>query len=498
MLAIPVLLPLFCGMILFFGSSRLENHLPENRKLLTVFVGLITGIVFLCHLANLFAPESTLILWYLKKDLPVMLHLDLLGKLFATLVCAMWLPVTMHSFEYMKHEWKNVRFYGCHLMALGVIMGICSSGNLITMYLFYEGMTLATIGYVIHTQTKEAVSAGFKYVFYSIAGAFLGLMGFFYIYTYGTTLAFTPGGVLDHSKIAGHEGILLVILFGMIVGFGSKAGMFPLHGWLSTAHPVAPAPASAILSGINTKMGVLAIIRVVYYIAGVSFLKGTWVQYAFLALTLITVFMGSMLAYKEKILKRRLAYSTVSQVSYILFGVALMKETALIGALAHVIYHSVMKNGLFLSAGSIIYKTGKTNVADLKGMGKRMPVTMCCFTLFGISMVGIPPFCGFFSKKDLCLGALCSQIPFFRYAGPIILLISALLTSGYLLVPAFHAFYQTPDGVEEGKHPDSCEANQWILIPLIFLATATIILGIWTSGLNDILINIAYFSQIFQ
>ena len=129
----------------------------------------------------------------------------------------------MHSFEYMKHEWKNVRFYGCHLMTLGVVLGICSAGNLVTMYLFYEGMTLATIGYIIHSQTKEAISAGFKYIFYSIAGAFLGLMGFFYIYQFGTTLSFTPGGVLDPAKVSGHEGLLLVIFFGMIVGFGSKA-----------------------------------------------------------------------------------------------------------------------------------------------------------------------------------------------------------------------------------------------------------------------------------
>ena len=497
MLAIPVFLPLLCGMILFFGSSRLENYLPEKRHWLTCFVSLITVLVFLCNLANLFAPEQTLILWHIKKDIPIMLHLDLLGKLFATLVSVMWLPVTMHSFEYMKHEWKNVRFYGCHLMALGVIMGICSSGNLITMYLFYEGMTLSTIGYVIHSQTKEAISAGFKYVFYSIAGAFLGLMGFFYIYHYGNTLTFTPGGVLDSAKVTGHEGLLLIILFGMIVGFGSKAGMFPLHGWLSTAHPVAPAPASAILSGINTKMGVLAIIRVIYYIAGVSFLKGTWVQYAFIALTLITVFMGSMLAYKEKILKRRLAYSSVSQVSYILFGVALCEPVALIGALAHVIYHSVMKNGLFLSAGSIIYKTGKTRVTELKGIGKQMPVTMLCFTLFGISMVGIPPFCGFFSKKDLCLGALAGNIPFVRYVGPIILLISALLTAGYLLVPAFEAFYCTPENVAGEKAPKKCEANLWILLPLILLATATLVLGIFSSGLNEVLIDIAYFTGIF-
>lgn len=484
MLAIPVLLPLMSGMVLFFGSSRLEKYLPGRRNTLTAFVGLITAAVFLSNLVNILSPETSLVLWHIKKDIPIVLHLDLLGKVFATLVSAMWLPVTFHSFEYMKHEWKNVRFYGCHLMALGVIMGICSSGNLITMYLFYEGMTLATIGYVIHTQTKEAIAAGFKYVFYSIAGAFLGLMGFFYVYAYGTTLTFTPGGVLDPAKTAGHEGLLLVIFLGMIVGFGSKAGMFPLHGWLSTAQPVAPAPASAILSGINTKMGVLAIIRVVYYIAGVSFLQNTWVQYTFIALTLITVFMGSMLAYKEKILKRRLAYSTVSQVSYILFGAALMHPVALVGALAHVIYHSVMKNGLFLCAGSIIYKTGKTKVDELTGIGKQMPVTMWCFTLLSISMVGIPPFCGFFSKKDLCLGALASDIPFVRFAGPVILLISALLTAGYLLTITFEAFYREP--VEKNKR----EANAWIFVPLVLLAAATVVFGIYTAGLDNILTNV--------
>lgn len=497
MLAIPVLLPLFCGMILFFASSRLEQYLPARRNWLTAFTGLVTIFVFLCTLINLAAPENTLILWHIKEDIPVMFHLDRLGKLFAALVTAMWIPVTMHSFEYMKHEWKNVRFYGCHLMTLGVVLGICSAGNLVTMYLFYEGMTLATIGYIIHSQTKEAISAGFKYIFYSIAGAFLGLMGFFYIYQFGTTLSFTPGGVLDPAKVSGHEGLLLVIFFGMIVGFGSKAGMFPLHGWLSTAHPVAPAPASAILSGINTKMGVLAILRVIYYIAGVSFLKGTWVQTAFITLTLITVFMGSMLAYKEKILKRRLAYSSVSQVSYILFGAALMHPLALAGSLAHVIFHSIMKNGLFLCSGSIIYKTGKTKIDEFKGIGKQMPITLICFTLLGISMVGIPPFCGFFSKKELCLGALATGYPIVGYAGPVILLVSALLTAGYLLVPAFHAFYRTPDGVKEGEKTKTCEANLWILIPLVLLAAATVILGICFSGFEKLCIDIAYLKGIF-
>lgn len=491
MLAIPVLLPLLSGMVLYFGSPVLEAELPEKRKMLTGFVGVICLLTFLFTVANVMLPETAMFLCHLKPDLPIMLHLDSLGKVFAVLVSAVWIPVTVHSFEYMKHEWKNIRFYGCHLMALGVVLGICNAGNLITLYLFYEGMTLSTIGYVIHSQTKEALAAGYKYVFYSIAGAFLGLMGFFYIYSYGTTLTFTPGGVLDMNQIAGHESLLLLVTFGMIVGFGSKAGMFPLHGWLSSAHPVAPAPASAILSGVNTKMGVLAIIRIVYYITGVSFLKNTWVQYTFLALTLLTVFMGSMLAYKEKILKRRLAYSSVSQVSYILFGVALMHPLALVGALLHVIFHSVMKNGLFLCAGSVICQSGITKVGELKGIGKRMPATMWCFTILSISMVGIPPLCGFFSKKDLCLGAFASNIPYIRYGGPIILLISALLTAGYLLTVSFHAFYDT------GDDDKPCEANQTIVLPLILLAAATVILGIFSGELSEFLTRIAYAGHLF-
>ena len=167
----------------------------------------------------------------------------------------------------------------------------------------------------------------------------------------------------------------------MILGFGAKAGLFPLHAWLPTAHPVAPAPASAVLSGVITKAGVIAIIRVIYYQFGAAFLRGTWMQTALLCTALVTIFMGSSMAYREKILKKRLAFSTVSQVSYILFGLFLMNTTAMTGSLLHVLCHSVVKDGLFLGAGAIIYKTGKTDVRELTGIGKEMPVVLWCLTL---------------------------------------------------------------------------------------------------------------------
>ena len=172
-----------------------------------------------------------------------------------------------------------------------------------------------------------------------------------------------------------------------MIGFGCKAGMYPLHAWLPTAHPVAPAPASAVLSGIITKCGVLAIIRTTYYLFGVDFVRGTWVQNVILVLAIGTIFMGSMLAYREKMLKKRLAYSSISQVSYVLFGVFLMTPQALCGALLQVVAHAIAKNALFLSAGAVIYKTGHTYVNELKGIGKQMPIGMICFTIASLSPV---------------------------------------------------------------------------------------------------------------
>lgn len=353
MLAIPIFLPLISGFVLFLLATAGHKWQEGITKKLSVAVMGIVLLTAVFHGINLYGKSPAVTVWKLKEDIPILLNLDDLGTVFSTLVVFVWILITLYTFSYMKGDKKGARFLGCHLMTLGMLMGITSAGNLVTMYLFYEGMTLATIGYVIHAQTKEAIAAGYKYVFYSIAGAFLGLIGFFYIYQLTPSIAFTPGGNFTHAVVAGHEMTLQLAILGMIIGFGSKAGMFPLHGWLSTAHPVAPAPASAILSGINTKMGVIAILRVVYYIAGADFLWKSFVQYIVIGLTLLTVFMGSMLAFKEKIMKRRLAYSTVSQVSYILFGIMLLQPAGFVGAMLHVIYHSVIKNNLFLCAGAV-------------------------------------------------------------------------------------------------------------------------------------------------
>ena len=336
--------------------------------------------------------------------------------------------------------------------------------------------------------------AGLKYLFYSVAGAFLALFGIFFLTTICQDLRFVPGGILDEGMILGQEGLLLAAMCCMIVGFGTKAGMFPLHGWLPTAHPVAPAPASAVLSGVITKSGVLALIRVVFYIVGPKLIRGTWVQTVWMSLTLLTVFMGSMLAYKEPVMKKRLAYSTVSQVSYILFGLSLLEPTAFVGALSHVVFHSLVKNALFLSAGAVIFTTGWTRVRQMRGLGQVMPLLLGCYTVVSLSLVGIPPTSGFISKWYLAQGALASGTGPFAWIGPVVLLISALLTAGYLLPLSIDGFLpgaDFDDGEIRERGLKGKEPSLKMLGPVFLLTAGALLFGCFPGPLLGFLQGIA-------
>ena len=247
------------------------------------------------------------------------------------------------------------------------------------------------------------------------------------------------------------------------------------------AHPAAPAPASAFLSGIIVKSGVLGMIRTIYYLFGSEMLLGTWVQIVILTLTLITVFMGSLLAYREKWMKKRLAYSTISQISYIVFGLLLFQPAAFIGALLHVVYHAVNKSCLFLSAGSVIHETGKEKAEEWVGIGKQMPLTLWCFTFASLSLVGIPPAAGFISKWNLCIGALDSQVLVFSIVGPVILLISALLTAGYLLSITVRGFLPGRDfEMKEKVHTPAV-----MIIPVAILGFLSIWMGLFPGQLIE-------------
>ena len=482
MLLLSVLVPVLWGLYLLLRPEF------KSRTALVATTGCALAAAAALGLAVVFGGEAELLLFSFSKNLDLYFHVDNLGRLFAAVVILVWVLSGIHAFEYMKHEKEEKRYFGFYVMVFGILHGLVFAGNMVTFYLFYELMTLLSMPLILHSRSKEAIMGGLKYLFYSLFGAYMVLFGLFFMNKYAATLNFLPGGALDMAAVSGREGLLLAVTFAMILGFGVKAGMFPLHAWLPTAHPVAPAPASAVMSGIIVKAGVMGMIRVVYYLVGADFVRGSWVQTVWLTLSLVTVFMGSMLAYREKILKKRLAYSTVSQASYILFGLALLQPQGMMGSLLHVVFHAIIKSCLFLSAGSIIYKTHKTNVEDLRGIGKEMPVTIWCCTFASAALIGIPPASGFISKWYLAMGALDSGLGIFSWLGPVVLLTSALLTAGYLLPITVNGFLPGADFAYDKL--EKKEPNLTMLAPLLILAALALLLGIFPGLLTDFLSSI--------
>ena len=485
LILLSIVVPIVFGVGLLLCRDR-KPAIPDRRRLLQI-VGtayLLTGAMVIAALLT--SRNTSYTLFYLTRALPICFRIDETGVLFSSMALIVCLCTGFFSFEYMKHESKEKRYYGFCLIVFGMLNALCFAGSLITFYLFFEMLTLTSMPLVLHNGSRKAIMAGLKYLFYSLCGAYMALFGIYFIWKNSDTLAFTAGGVLNASA-AGQSGILLIAAFVMLIGFGVKAGMFPMHAWLPAAHPVAPAPASATLSAVIVKAGVLAIVRIVYYVFGTSFLRGTWVQTAWLVLTLTTVFMGSMLAYREPLLKKRLAYSTVSQISYILFGLAMMNASSVTGGLLHVLAHGFIKATLFLVAGAVIYMTGRTRVDELRGIGKEMPLTMWCCTIVSLGLIGIPPTGGFISKWYLSVGSLNSGIPVFRWLGPVILLVSALLTAGYLLPLTVQGFL--PGADYDYAHLKKQEPSLWMTVPIVIMTILSVLIGLFPGVIVDWIMN---------
>lgn len=492
LILITVLFPILSGAFLLFTK---EERL--GRKGISIYATVCLILWAAAVFAVIFTGQEPSSLYHLTDTLALYFAPDRPGCIFAGTIAVVWICTEIYSLEYTKHEDNVKRYFGFYLMLPGALTGLCFAGNLFTYYSFYEFMTILSFALVLHNQSRQAVMAALKYLFYSFAGAYMVLFGLYFVYRYSAdpTARFVYGGIIDFENAP--SGIMTAAMLLMILGFSVKAGMFPLHGWLPTAHPVAPAPASAVLSGIIVKGGVLGIIRTLFYVFGSDFYNDSVVQKVCMILSLITVFMGSMLAYKEKALKKRLAYSTVSQVSYILFGLFVINEDAYNGAILHVVAHACIKSVLFLCVGSIIYMTGAVKADEIKGIGKKMPVLMWCFTIASLGLIGIPPMGGFTSKWFLCIGALKSGIPVFGVLGPAILLLSALLTAGYLLPISIDAFLPGADfntkavtagvrgnaGSEYHAYDVAKEPSVLMLVPIIILTVLSVLIGIFPEVL---------------
>lgn len=501
-LVLPILFGTIAGAV-FAAKKRKGVHEHSFAKVTPIALMAVQFV--LCAISALFGAEE-LTLFSFNSQIAFKFDRDVISLGFVWLVSLMFLLTGIYGAFYIRHDdnkneeeqevhtLKGITFFGFYMIVWAVLIGLGYAGNLLTFYLFYELMSVSSMVLVVHEMTKEAIYASKKYLYYSIAGASMALFGFvvFFVQT-GGNLGFKEGGVITNVNTLTLVATLLVIL-----GFGAKAGMFPMHGWLPSAHPVAPAPASAVLSGVITKAGVLGIFRVIFQIVGASNVKGTWVQYVFIILTLVTVFMGSMLAYMEKVFKKRLAYSTVSQVSYVLFGIACLNPLALMGALLHVIFHSILKTTLFLNAGTVIYSTEKHEVEDLRGIGRALPITMITFSVAALGLVGIPPVCGFVSKWYLCLGALGLSNPgstgtsVFGYVGVAVLLVSALLTAGYLLSITIAAFYPGEEFEGYNELLEGGKVKKTMLAVMIVLAALACLTGIFAQPIYDAMFEFVY------
>lgn len=469
----PAFVGLLCGLI------------PQWNKKRTLFLMLPQGLL---AAGTMVASFSGAILatpvYYLTDTITFSLAWDSFGGFFAILVSLCWLLSLPYAAVYMEHEAHHGRFYAFFFLTEAAVIGTALAADFMTLYLFFELATLFSFPLVLHDHTPMAVLGGQKYLYYSVGGAFMALFGITVLYFEVGSLVLTPGGTVTELTPLAALGIIL-----MILGFGAKAGLYPLHNWLPTAHPVAPSPASAVLSGLITKAGVVAIIRLLFCLVGPEVLRGTWVQYTAIVLALIGVAMGSFMGCVEMGLKKRLAYSSISQISYVLLGIFILTPHGIEGGLLQVFFHAAAKIGVFQCAGAVIFLTGKTRVDEFRGLGRRIPITTVCFTILSLSLVGIPPLGGFWSKWHLCLAALEGLPTVLSYLVPAVLILSALLTAGYLFAPIISAFFPGEDCPAELLEPVR-EPPAMVASLIVFCLVCTVV-GLYPAPLVSALERIA-------
>jgi len=396
-------------------------------------------------------------------------RVDSLGMLFALVASSLWIITSAYSIGYMRglDEHSQTRYFCFFALALSSTIGVAFSANLLTLYLFYEMLSLATYPLVTHHQDEEARASGRRYLTY-ILGASIGLAlpAMLICYTQAGTLDFTTQGFLSETS---SKGLVTLLLFLFLFGF-AKAAIMPFHAWLPAAM-VAPTPVSALLHAVAVvKVGVFSIVRVLTGVIGIDLLSSLHLDVVICIIASFTIIVGSLIALSQDNLKRLLAFSTIAQLSYIVLGVGLLSPKGMTGGMLHIAMHAFGKITLFFCAGAIFVATGKRNISEMKGLGRRMPLTMAAFFFGALSIIGLPPTGGFLSKWYLVLGSLeAGQI-----AVLVVLLTSSLLNAAYFMPIVYRAFFSRANGEEEKTRIQ--EAPLFCVAPLTVTALISIIL----------------------
>lgn len=481
---VAIFFPMFAGFALILAPVK-------SRKVMLAVseaVVILTAVLAWALIIN--PPQSQVVLFEFVEKYTIAFKVDGLSRVFVGLISSLWPLATLYAFEYMEHEasektLKEKTFFGCYVVTYGVTLGIAMAENMLSMYCFYEMLTLITIPLILFSLSDEAIRATRTYVVYSLGGAAFAFIGLIFLMHYGDTISFTLGGVLNTANLNGRDNILRLIYVFAFFGFGVKAAVFPVSSWLPKAG-VAPTPVTALLHAVAVvKSGAFAIMRLTYYSYGTDLLKGTFAQYVPMAFAMFTIVYGCSMAVKERHIKRRLAYSTVSNLSYILFGVTLMSPMGLTGAMTHMLVHGVMKIAAFFCAGAIIVKAHKNYVYELEGFGKKMPKTFAVFTISALSLTGVPGFAGFISKWKLATAAV-NEGTVMSYIGIGALLVSALLTAIYMFQIILRAYYP----VEE-TDTVKCDPTWRMMIPLTLFSVAIVVFGFYSEPIVTFLEGVA-------
>ncbi len=410
----------------------------------------------------------------LLPQLELVLRADALSLLFVTLSSVLWLVTTVYAIGYLEGSPNRSRFFGFFSLCVTATVGLALAGNLITFLIFYELLTLATYPLIMHRGTEASRRAGKIYLRYTMAGGALLLVAIIWLYTLSGTLEFTPQGFLDGIDEQHHPALIIIFVL-LIAGLGVKAALVPLHGWLPEAM-VAPAPVSALLHAVAVvKAGAFGIIRVVYDVFGVDFATLLGVTGPLVIVAAITIVYGSLRALFQDDLKRRLAYSTVSQVAYITLGVAIAGPIAAVGGMVHLVHQGLMKITLFFCAGNLAETLGIHKVSEMNGVGRRMPWTMAAFTVGVFGMIGAPPVAGFISKWYLGMGALEMD------QGWLILVLAAssLLNAAYFLPILYAAWFCEPSGPWPEERNFGRKETAWaLLLPPVVTALLALAVGL--------------------
>ena len=479
------LIPLLAVLVSALGALLIACT-GERRANLREFWSVAAGVAMFALVASMIPqvlagrlPEC--VLFRILPGIELAFRVDGFGLLFALGASALWILTSFYSIGYMRslQEHAQTRYFSCFALALSATIGVAFAANLFTLFLFYEALTLVTYPLVGHKETAEAKAGARKYVIYLLGAAKVFLLAAIILtYNVAGTLEFRSGGILPAEQITQQPRLLFLIFALFLFGFAKNA-LMPLHSWLPAAM-VAPTPVSALLHAVAVvKSGVFSTLRVFFFIFGINAMREIGADQLALAAASVTILVGSLLALGQDNLKARLAFSTVSQLSYIILGAALLNSRGVLGGVAHITNHAVSKITLFFCAGSIYVSTHKTEISQMSGLAKRMPWTMAAFALSSLSIVGIPLTSGFVSKWYLALGTVD------RHSMTLlsVLLVSSLLSAAYLGQILYKAYFEFEP--ESPAHQEVREVP-WLVAPLAISAAASLLLGLYPGLVLDL------------